>query len=481
MAAADIRREIVAHHSLVDVWHDHHPDDDSTFTFVRMEEQRLSHSQLDCIYFSRCYLLQAHFSSIRLAPHTQGACWRRDVVIEQLEQELLELERHLATSPGDPPLCGAYQEKREEFQALDNLRARGAFVQSCIHLLWEMDCTSHFFYALEKKSGVKKHFLRLLAEDGAPLPDPVEMHERARAFYAGLFSLDPTNAHACRVLWDGLLMVSTGDRDQLELPLTLAEFSEALRLMPTNKSLGMDGLTMEFYHVFWDVLSLDLATVWAKSLESGVLPLSCRRVVLALLQKKGDLHDLWNWHHISLLSMDYKITAKAILLWLWSVLVDVVHPDQTYTIPGRNIFDNLYLVWDLLELGCKDGLSFALLSLDQEKVLDRMDHGYLLGTLWAFGFGPRFVGFLQVLYASAECLVRLNWTLTAPVSFRLTELVLCEPEVRLVLAAYANDMLLVVQDPDDLVRVEACQAVYSAASSTLVNRVKSFGLAVGVG
>ncbi|CAM2106395.1 unnamed protein product [Caretta caretta] len=165
------------------------------------------------------------------------------------------------------------------------------------------------------------------------------------------------------------------------------------------------------------------------------------------------------------------------------------------------------MVQDLLELGHRDGLSFALLSLDQEKAFDRVDHGYLLSTLRGFGFGPQFVGFLWVLYASAECLVKLNWTLTKPVNFgrgvrqgcplsgqlyalaiepflcllrrRLTGLVLREPELQLVLSAYANDVLLVVQDSGNLARVEACQAIYSAASSTRVNWVKSSGLAVG--
>ncbi|CAM2103803.1 unnamed protein product [Caretta caretta] len=188
-------------------------------------------------------------------------------------------------------------------------------------------------------------------------------------------------------------------------------------------------------------------------------------------------------------------------------MADVIHPDQTYTVPGRSIFDNLFLVRDLLELGRRDGLSFALLSLDQEKAFDRVDHGYLLSTLQAFGFGPQFVSFLRVLYASAECLVRLNWTLIEPVSFgrgvrqwcplsgqlyalaiepflcllrrRMTGLVLREPELRLVLSAYADDVLLVVQDPGDLARMEACQAIYSAASSARVNWVKSSGLAVG--
>ncbi|CAM2119791.1 unnamed protein product [Caretta caretta] len=118
--------------------------------------------------------------------------------------------------------------------------------------------------------------------------------------------------------------------------------------MPTNKSPGMDGLTVEFYRVFWDVLSPDLVTVWAKSLKSGVLHLSCRRAVLALLPNKGDLCDLWNWRPISLLSTDYKVIAKAISLWLGSMLADVVYPDQTCMVQDRTIFDNLYLVWDLL-------------------------------------------------------------------------------------------------------------------------------------
>ncbi|CAM2106408.1 unnamed protein product [Caretta caretta] len=523
-AAANILQGIVDHHSLVDVWRDHHPDDTSTFTFVRVEAHRSHHSRLDRIYLSRFHLSQAHSSAVRPAPfsdhhlvtvtvslraerpgpaywhfnnslledesfvmsfrefwlawreqwrafpsvrrwwdlgkvraklfcrdYTRGTSRRRNAAIEQLEREVLEMERRLAADPEDPSLCGACREKREELQALEDHRARGAFVRSRIRLLREMDRGSRFFYALEKMKGAKKHVTCLLAEDGTPLTDPEEMCGRARDFYTSLFSPDPTDPDACEVLWEELPTVSVGDRDRLELPLTLAEFSEALRRMPTNKSPGMDGLTVEFYRAFWDILGPDLVIVWAESLQSGVLPLSCRRAVLALLPKKGDLRDLRNWRPVSLLSTDYKIIAKAISLRLGSVMADVVHPDQTYTVPGRSIFDNLFLVRDLLELGRRDGLSFALLSLDQEKAFDRVDHGYLLSTLQAFGFGPQ----------------------------RMTGLVLREPELRLVLSAYADDVLLVVQDPGDLARVEACQAIYSAASSARVNWVKSSGLAVG--
>ncbi|CAM2112890.1 unnamed protein product [Caretta caretta] len=64
-AAVDVLREVVDHHFLVDVWCDHHLDDVSTFTFVRVEAHQSHHSLLDCIYLSRFHLSQAHFSSIR--------------------------------------------------------------------------------------------------------------------------------------------------------------------------------------------------------------------------------------------------------------------------------------------------------------------------------------------------------------------------------------------------------------------------------
>ncbi|CAM2097012.1 unnamed protein product [Caretta caretta] len=207
-AAVDVLREIVEHHSLVDVWRDHHPDDISTFTFVQVEAHRSCHSWLDHIYLSRFHLSQAHSSSIWLAPFSDHhlatvtaslcadrpgpaywhfnnssledvafvmsfqefwlACRWRDAAIEQLEREVLELDKHLAASPEDPPLCGACREKQEDLLALEDHRARDAFVRSRIRLLREIDRGSRFFYALEKRRGAKKHVTCLLAEDGNP-------------------------------------------------------------------------------------------------------------------------------------------------------------------------------------------------------------------------------------------------------------------------------------------------------------------------
>ncbi|CAM2113001.1 unnamed protein product [Caretta caretta] len=67
-AAAGILREIVDHHSLVYIWCNHHPDDDTAFTYVQVENDRSHHSRLDQIYFSCFHLARAHASGIWPAP-----------------------------------------------------------------------------------------------------------------------------------------------------------------------------------------------------------------------------------------------------------------------------------------------------------------------------------------------------------------------------------------------------------------------------
>lgn len=103
--------------------------------------------------------------------------------------------------------------------------------------------------------------------------------------------------------------------------------------MPSNIVLGTDKLTIEFYRTFWDILGPDLTRAWTESKGDGELPLSCRRAVLTLLPKKSDLR---NWHPVLLVCIDCKVIVKAILLYLRCVHVDMIHPDQTYMVPGHS-------------------------------------------------------------------------------------------------------------------------------------------------
>jgi len=148
------------------------------------------------------------------------------------------------------------------------------------------------------------------------------------------------------------------------------------------------------------------------------LPLSCRRAMLTLIPKKGDLGCLKNWRPVSLLCVDFKILSKTLTNRLKQHMATIIHVDQTFCIPKRSIFDNLFLVRDIITISKRNKLDIGLLSLDQEKAFYRVDHQYLFKTLEAFGFGPYFVSCIKLLYSDIHSMLKINGSLTR--SFSVT-------------------------------------------------------------
>ena len=139
-----------------------------------------------------------------------------------------------------------------------------------------------------------------------------------------------------------------------------------------RKAPGIDGLTVEFYKAFWDILAHDIIEVFNESLVSGSLPLSCRRAVITLLPKKGNLQNIGNWRPVSLLCTDYKILSKVLANRLKGTMEQILHRDQTYCVSSRSMVDNIYLIRDVLEVSSSLGINTGLIALDQVKAFDRV-------------------------------------------------------------------------------------------------------------
>ena len=60
-------------------------------------------------------------------------------------------------------------------------------------------------------------------------------------------------------------------------------------------------------------------------------------------------------------------------------------------------------------------VNFGIVSLDQEKAFDRVDHSYLFSALWAFGIGDGFLAWIGVLYSGAQCMVKMGAELSWPI------------------------------------------------------------------
>ncbi|KAK3523094.1 hypothetical protein QTP86_014400, partial [Hemibagrus guttatus] len=228
----------------------------------------------------------------------------------------------------------------------------------------------------------------------------------------------PSEWSGAQVVEDSFLMdlpkLSERAARELDRELSLEELHEALQRMENGRASGIDGLPAEFYKAFWAVIGQDVLDVLRDSIRRGELPLSCRRAVLTLLPKKGDLTHLKNWRPVSLLCTDCKLLSKALASRLTKVMERLIHQDQTYCVPDRSIFDNVYLVRDILDVSRLLGLKTGLIFLDQEKAFDRVEHEYLWKVLETFGFNPGFIGMIRVLCCEIESVLKVNGGLCAP-------------------------------------------------------------------
>ncbi len=156
----------------------------------------------------------------------------------------------------------------------------------------------------------------------------------------------------------------------------------------------------------------------------------------------------------------------------------VIHPDQTYCVPRRSIFDNISLVRDVLEVSKLLNLDCGLISLDQEKAFDRVEYCYLWRVLEAFGFCQNFINCIKVLYSDVESILKVNGGLCAPFSVhrgvrqgcslsgmlyslaiepllqqiraKLHGICLPNCENNLILSAYADDVIVMISRQSDI-------------------------------
>ena len=87
--------------------------------------------------------------------------------------------------------------------------------------------------------------------------------------------------------------------------------------MHNDKSPGNNGLTKEFYEIFWD----DLKEIFVNSVTE---------------KKDRDKRFIKNWRPISLLNVDSKIISKALSEKLKEVLPDLISSQQTAYVKNRH-------------------------------------------------------------------------------------------------------------------------------------------------
>ena len=123
----------------------------------------------------------------------------------------------------------------------------------------------------------------------------MEILEEIQKYYQSLYTAEVTNLDDQNWLLEQLGRPLTHDREKLcDGPVTPHELKLALTNMANNKSPGPDGIIIEFYKIFWPLLSENLTAIFNNTFDMCSMTTSQQQATIKLLYKKDDKKLLKN-------------------------------------------------------------------------------------------------------------------------------------------------------------------------------------------
>ena len=178
--------------------------------------------------------------------------------------------------------------------------------------------------------------------------------------------------------------------------------------MAKNKSPGLDGLSLEFYQMFWADIEHILVKALNENFVNGTMSNSQKVGVISLIHKKGEESDLKNWRPITLLNYDYKIMATVIAHRFQKVLKTIVNENQVGYMKGRLSGYNIRFTQDLCQWIETREMSCAIMYVDFTKAFDMIEIDFIKNALKAFNFGPDMLRWAELMYKGIVSSVIVN-------------------------------------------------------------------------
>ena len=298
------------------------------------------------------------------------------------------------------------KEKNQELQNLYEQDIKGYIIRAKAEYIEGGEKNSKYFANLEKKRSEAKTLHRLVTERNE-ITNQKEILEEVRRFYEKMYNKqDVDNNRMDQMIKNISAKLSEEDKNSIEGHLNEYECACALRDMNNNKSPGSDGITTEFYKIFWN----DVKSFYVKSLnysfENGSLTTLQKQGIISLLPKKDkNLESLKNWRPLTLLNTDYKIATKAIANRIKKFLHNIIDCSQTGFIKGRYIGENVRLIQETIEKLNNENQPGLLFFADFEKAFDSVSHEYILKCLKSFNFGTDIIKWVECFYKGATSCV----------------------------------------------------------------------------
>ena len=299
-------------------------------------------------------------------------------------------------------------EKNYELENITDTKLNGLILRSKANMVENNEKNSKYFASLEKKRSENKTLTRLRINDTINT-NQKEILQETELYYKKLYDKKETQHSRFDFFDDSVQKLNETEKQTCEGQITDEECTKALKDMQNNKSPGSDGITVEFYKIFWKTIKQYYIKSINYSFESGSLTELQKQSIITLIPKHNkDITTLDNWRPISLLNVDYKMATKVIANRVKNVITKIIDHSQTGFIKGRYIGENIRLLFEIIDKAEEENKPGLIFFSDFEKAFDSIDHSYMKKCLKHFNFGNSFIKWVELFYSDAKGCVTNN-------------------------------------------------------------------------
>ncbi|KAL1202796.1 hypothetical protein V5N11_003633 [Cardamine amara subsp. amara] len=234
--------------------------------------------------------------------------------------------------------------------------------------------TKHFHVCAKKRKAINR-ILSVKDNHGVEKLGEEMISETAVEYFQRVYeSASPS-------LWDSFFEnftspVTEDMNSQLTREVTTKEIRKAAMNINGDKAPGPDGMTGHFYHQFWSTIGEAIISEVREFFNTGVMPSQLNHTNICLLPKIDKPEKMCDYRPISLCNASYKIISKILTSRLKPVLPEIISPEQTEFVPGRQITDNVLVAHELLHSlnhRRRQSKSYMAIKTDISKAYDRVE------------------------------------------------------------------------------------------------------------